>query len=65
MTEQEKKDFLKRMGYYGGLSTPKRVEPGVVEYKKPRSQRNNMFLDKSELLKLCRMFDVPKVPSRE
>lgn len=38
MTEQEKKAFLKRMGYNGGISTPKRVEPGVVKYKKPRKQ---------------------------
>lgn len=57
MTEEQKRDFLIRMGYHGGIQAPKRVPSGIERYKKlTRKTTTSRYIDKVELMKLYNMF---------
>jgi len=59
MTAQEKKEFLKKMGYYSGTPTPKRVVEKTESYRKSKKFCN---IDKSELNNLYMLFNEKKAP---
>lgn len=71
MNEQEKLKFLRSMGYGGSAlhSALGRVEPMhgqqiKAEQKEPKEkkERTNLFVDKSELLNLHRLFNETAKP---
>ena len=59
MNEQEKKDFLKRMGYGGSTPAPTRVPAKTETYKKPKPKVNN-WVEKSDLMNLYHIFEEKK-----